>query len=100
MMRHPHILLLLGRLCFIILSGGDCLELQKLIPKGDYSLVIADIPYGFNHEGSTFDENPFTYQNTKKLIRQLKEVSIAPIWRIVIFHSSQQAGQVEAAHAT
>ena len=25
--------------------GSPCLELQKLIPKGDYSLVIVDIPY-------------------------------------------------------
>ena len=26
----------------------DCEDFEKLIPKRDYSLVIADIPHGFN----------------------------------------------------
>ena len=43
-----------------VVIGGEVDKMLDILTKRDYSLVIADIPYGFNMAGSTNDEKAFT----------------------------------------
>ena len=91
-MMHDIQMMMMG---FDFYQGLDIPEARKLLVDA-VDEYLAEInandkvrPYLHNY--------PFTYQNTKEPIRQVKEVKIAPIWRIMVFHSSQQAGQVKVA---
>ena len=68
----------------------DCEDIAKLIHKRDYSLVIVDIPHGFNIPNIDYDSDPYTYQALSKVVAGFVEVTSSPLWRFVTFHSDTQ----------
>ena len=62
-----------------------------LLPRRHYTLLIADIPYGFRIVGSTYDDVPFKYPQIEKMVKDFAELTLAPLWRIIIFHSMGQS---------
>ena len=84
---------------------GDVVNMLDILPKRHYTLLIADIPYGFRITGSMFDDVPFKYPQIEKMVKDFAELTLAPLWRIVIFHSMGQSLSVTTAlksrcHAT
>ena len=73
---------------------GDYEDIAKLIPKRDYSLVIADIPHGFNIPNIYYDSDSYTYQALKKVVAGFVEVTSSPLWRFVTFHSDTQLAMI------
>ena len=69
---------------------GDCEDISKPIPKRDYSLVIVDIPHGFNIPNIDYDSDPYTYQALSKVVAIFVVVTSSPLWRFVTFHSNTQ----------
>ena len=69
---------------------GDVADMISKLPKKDYSLLIADIPYGFQMAGSSYDDEPFRFKQLEKMVKDFVELTIASLWRIVIFHSMDQ----------
>jgi len=53
----------------------DYENIAKLIPKRDYSLVIADIPHGSNIPNIDYDSGPYTYQALSKVVVGFVEVT-------------------------
>ena len=76
---------------------GDVAELSSKLPKKDYSLLIADIPYGFRMAGSSYDDEPFRFKQLEKMVKDFAELTTASLWRIVIFHSMDQGYSVAQA---
>ena len=62
-----------------------------ILPKRHYTLLVANIPYGFRISGSTFDDVPYKYPQIEKMVKDFAELTLAPLWRIVILHSMGQA---------
>ena len=79
---------------------GDVKDMSTILPKKDYSLLIADIPYGFRLAGSINDEEPFKYSQLEKMIKDFAKLTTAPLWRIIIFHSRDQSYSVSKALMT
>ena len=57
---------------------GDVVDMGTLLPKKDYSLLVADIPYGFRLAGSFNDEEPFKYIQLDKMINAFVQLTTAP----------------------
>ena len=76
---------------------GDVAEMSSKLPKKDYSLLIADIPYGFRMAGSSYDDEPFRFKQLEKMVKDFAELTTASLWRIVIFHSMDQGYSVAQA---
>ena len=70
--------------------SGDCEDIAKLIPKRDYSLVISNIPHGFNYPNLEYDSEPYTYQVCSKVVTGFQEITTSPFWIFVTFHSNTQ----------
>ena len=70
---------------------GDCTDIVKIVPKKEYSLVIADIPHGFNIRNTNNCE-PYTYQSFSKVVSGFVDVTTSPLWRFIVFHSDTQLG--------
>ena len=77
--------------------SGDVADMSSLLPKKDYSLMIADIPYGFRLAGSINDEEPFKYNQLEKMIKDFAKLTSASLWRVIIFHSRYQSYSVSKA---
>ncbi|KAL3695628.1 hypothetical protein R1sor_009704 [Riccia sorocarpa] len=76
----------------------DVCHLQGHIPKLDYKLAIADVPYGFNFKGCRHeDKDPFSLQNFNDMIMSFASVTESDYWTMVIFHSLQQFPDVSKA---
>ncbi|KAL3685543.1 hypothetical protein R1sor_003565 [Riccia sorocarpa] len=76
----------------------DVCHLQGHIPKLDYKLVIADVPYGFNFKGCQHeDKDPFSLQNFNDMIMSFASVTESDYWTMVIFHSLQHFPDVSKA---
>jgi len=73
---------------------GDCEDIANLVPKKEYSLVIADIPHGYNIQNTTYDCTPYTYQSFSKVVSGFIDVTTSPLWRFLVFHSDTQLGGV------
>ena len=73
---------------------GDCANIANRVPKKEYSLVIVDIPHGYNIKNITYDCEPYTYQLIKKVVLGLIDVTTSPLWRFIVFHSDVQGGAV------
>ena len=58
---------------------GDVSEMQRLLPRKDYSLMIADIPYGFRLAGSINDEEPYKYNQLEKMIKDFASLTTMPL---------------------
>ena len=76
---------------------GDVAELSSKLPKKEYTLLVADIPYGFRMAGSSYDDEPFRFKQLEKMVKDFAELTTASLWRIVIFHSMDQGYSVAQA---
>lgn len=79
------------------INVGDVRDLTCVLEQQNYTLAVADIPYGFNAPGSEFDEVPFTEHDVLDMVTSFSKVTTSPIWRFVVIHSLSQAGSVMAA---
>ena len=79
---------------------GDVADMGTLLPKKDHSLLIADITYGFWLAGLVNDEEPFKYIQLEKMIKAFAQLTTAPLWHIIIFHSWDQSYSVPKALIT
>ena len=79
---------------------GDVADMQQILPKKEYSLLIADILYGFRLAGSINDDEPFKYTQLEKVIKDFAKLTTAPLWRVFIFHSRDQSYSVSKALMT
>ena len=66
---------------------GDCANIANLVPKKEYSLVIADIPHGYNIKKITYDCEPYNYQLFNKVVTRFMDVTTSPLWRFLVFKS-------------
>jgi hypothetical protein len=48
---------------------GDYEQLANIVPKKEYSLVIVDIPHGYNTQNIGYDTEPYTYQAFNKVVK-------------------------------
>jgi hypothetical protein len=69
---------------------GNCEILANIVPKKEYSLVIADIPRGYNIQNIGYDTEPYTYQTFSKVAMGFTKVTTSPFWRFLVFHSDTQ----------
>jgi hypothetical protein len=70
---------------------GDCEQLANIVPKKEYSLVIADIPHDhYNVQKIGYDTEPYNYQAFNKEVMVFTEVTTSPFWRFIVFHSDTQ----------
>ena len=63
----------------------------SILPKRHYTLLIADIPFVFWITGSMYDDMPYKYPQIEKMVKDFVELTLVPLWRIVIFHSMGQS---------
>ena len=75
---------------------GDCEKLASIVPKKEYSLVIANISHGYNIPNIEYDTEPYTYQDFSKVVMGFTEVTTSPFWRFLVFHSNTQQGLVQS----
>jgi hypothetical protein len=47
---------------------GDSEQLANIVPKNEYSLVIVDIPHGYNIQNIGYDIEPYTYRVFNKVV--------------------------------
>jgi hypothetical protein len=64
---------------------GDYENIANLVPKKEYSLVIVDIPHGYNIQNIGYDYEPYTYQAFNKVVTRFVNVTMSPLWRFVVF---------------
>jgi hypothetical protein len=73
---------------------GDCEQIANIVPKKEYSLVIADIPHGYNIQKIGYDTEHYTYRDFNKVVMGFMEFTTSPFWRFLFFHSDTQQGLV------
>jgi len=71
---------------------GDCEKNKDIIPRKEYSLVIADIPRGYNIQNIHYDFEPYPYQSFNKVVKGFVDVTTSLFWRFIVFHSDTQGG--------
>ena len=69
---------------------GDVAEMIQMLSKKEYTLLIADIPYGFRMAGSSYDDDPFRFKQVEKMVKDFSELAATRLWRIMVFHSMDQ----------
>jgi hypothetical protein len=57
---------------------GDCEQLANIVTKKEYSLVIVDIPHGYNVQNIGYDTETYTYQDFNKVVMGFTEVTTSP----------------------
>ena len=75
---------------------GDCEKIANVVPKKEYSLVIAYIPHGYNIENIEYDTEPYTYQAFNKVVMGFLEVTPSPFWKFMVFCSDTQQRLVQS----
>ena len=48
---------------------GDVVEMITMVPKKEYTLLVADIPYGYRIAGSSYDDEPFRFKQLEKMVK-------------------------------
>ena len=76
---------------------GDVAEMITMVAKKEYTLLVADIPYGFRMAGSSYDEEPFRFKQLQKMVKDFADLTTTGLWRIVVFHSMDQGYSVAQA---
>ena len=71
--------------------NGDVGNMLDILPKRHSRLLVMDIPYGFRIMGSTYDGVPSKYPQIERMVKDIVELTLAPLCQIVIFHSMGQA---------
>jgi hypothetical protein len=76
---------------------ADCKLLHEFLPRREYTLAIADIPYGFNVSGCRHDDSvAWGEADIRQLVKSFKVSTAAPSWRFVILHSDDQLPMVKS----
>ena len=79
------------------IHAKDAKVLHEYMPKRDYSLMLADIPYGFDVPGCLHDDSVAWGQaEIASMMRAFKVVTTARLWRVIIIHSIDQYATVKA----
>ena len=73
---------------------GDCENIENVVPKKEYSLVIAGIPHGYNITHINYDCEPYSYHSFNKVVTIFLDVTMSPNWIFFVFHSDAQGGAV------
>ena len=68
---------------------GDVAKMIQMLPK-EYTLLVADIPYGFRTARSSYDEEPFRFKQLEKMVKDFVDLTTTGLWRIGFFHSMDQ----------
>ena len=71
--------------------NGEVGNMPCILPKRHYTLLITDIPYGFWITRSMYDDLPYKYPQIEKMVKDFVELTLAPLYWIVIFHSMGQS---------
>ena len=66
---------------------GDCENIVNLVPKKEYSLVIIDIPHGYNIQDIVYDGELYTHQSFNKVVKGFVEVTTSSLWRFLVIHT-------------
>ena len=45
-----------------------------------YTLLVADITYGFRITGSTYDDMLYKYPQIEKMVKDFAKMTLAPLW--------------------
>ena len=66
------------QLHYSVLNGkvGNMLD---ILLKRHYTLLIANIPYGFQITGSMYDDVPYKYPQIEKMVKDFAKLILAPI---------------------
>ena len=83
----------LGTLQYKVILG-DFENIVNRDPQKDYSLVIANIPHGYNIQEIVYDGETYTYQALNKVVKGFVEVTTSPLLVFLVFHSDSQLGLV------
>jgi hypothetical protein len=59
---------------------GNREQLENIVPKKEYSLVIVDIPHGYNIQNIEYDIESYTYQAFNKMVMGFTKVTTSPFW--------------------
>jgi hypothetical protein len=60
------------------------------MPKRDYTLILADIPYGLQMKRCLHNDAAWGENELGEMVRAVKFVTTSPIWRIIVIHSIDQ----------
>jgi hypothetical protein len=77
---------------------GDYEKISNIVPTKEYSLVIVDIPHGYNIQKIGYDTEPYTYQDFSEVVMGFTEVTTSPFWKFLVFHSDTQQGLVQSSY--
>ena len=69
---------------------GDVMEMIQMVPKKEYTFLIADILYGFLMVGSSYDEESFRFKQLEKMVKDFADLTTTGLWRIMVFHSMDE----------
>ena len=53
---------------------GDVAEMIQMLSK-EYTLLIADIPYDFRMDGSSYDEESFRFKQLEKMVKDFADLT-------------------------
>ena len=67
------------------------------LTKHNFSLIIVDIPYRYKLKGSVFYEVAYKYKEIDNMVKSFKDLTLSPLWRFIIFHSTSQSVVVATA---
>ena len=74
----------------------DCKLLHEFLPRREYTLAIADIPYGFNVPECRHDDTvAWRESEIRQVVKSFKASTVAQSWRFVILHSDDQMPAVK-----
>ena len=73
---------------------GDRENIANIVPKKEYSLVIANITHGYDITNINYDCEPYSYHSFNKVVTGFVDVTTSPIWRFIIIHSDSQGGEM------
>ncbi len=71
------------------INTGDVRQLDNILEKKMYILVVVNIPYGFNATGLEFDDVPFSEQDVFQMVQSFVGATTSDTWRFVVIHSLQ-----------
>ena len=72
--------------------NGDAKDLLNVttLKRRPYTLLIADIPFGFDMCKTHDDKYAWQKHDVLEMLRGFKEITSAPTWRVIIMHSFNQ----------
>jgi hypothetical protein len=68
----------------------DVRNLPEYMPRRDYTLILADIPYGLQTKGCEHDDVAWGEQQLGDMVRAAKFITTAKEFRFIIIHSVEQ----------